>query len=133
MYTNENRTKQERIEYQCEFVYHRLDVFLELYTNTDFSNNKNKDSLIDYIISSNQFNNLLRLYEQQQKFIPMIRHLSYQYDNNYKVLINEIEKLSYYHRLINDSFCEGDCCKDSYKEVYNKFKISVDKLKALYW
>tara|TARA_R110002072_G_scaffold299825_1_gene475907 strand:+ start:407 stop:784 length:378 start_codon:yes stop_codon:yes gene_type:complete len=125
MKTNENRTVQDRIEYQCEFVYHRLDVFLELYTS--------KNPSIEDLFYSSQFDNLLRLYEQQQKFIPMIRHLSYEYDNNYKILICEIEKLSYYDLLINDSFCESDCCKDSYKEVYNKFKTSVDKLKSLYW
>ena len=125
MKTNENRTVQDRIEYQCEFVYKSLSVFLEMYTN--------KDSLTEDIFYSSQFNDLLEWYEYQQKFIPMIRHLNNEYDNNYKVLINELENLIYYYYLVNDNFCEGDCCKDSYKEVYNKFKTSVNNLVSLYW
>tara|TARA_R110000822_G_C15293193_1_gene491253 strand:+ start:1297 stop:1674 length:378 start_codon:yes stop_codon:yes gene_type:complete len=125
METNENRTVQERIEYQCEFVYKSLSVFLEMYTN--------KDSLSEDVFYSSQFNDLLEWYEYQQKFIPMIRHLSNEYDNNYKVLINELENLRYYHYLVNDSLCEGVCCQDSYKEVYNKFRISVNNLVSVYW
>ena len=125
METNENRTVQDRIEYQCEFVYKSLDVFLELYTN--------KSPLIEDLFYSSQFDSLLSWYDQQQKFIPMIRHLSNEYDNNYKVLINELESLRYYHYLVNDSLCEGVCCQDSYKEVYNKFRISIDNLVSVYW
>tara|TARA_R110000851_G_C12927546_1_gene550953 strand:+ start:72 stop:449 length:378 start_codon:yes stop_codon:yes gene_type:complete len=125
MKTNENRTVQDRIEYQCEFVYKSLSVFLEMYTN--------KNPSIEDLFYSNQFDDLLSWYDQQQKFIPMIRHLSNEYDNNYKVLINELENLIYYYDLVNDSFCEGDCCKDSCKEVYNKFRTSVNNLVSMYW
>ena len=125
METNENRTVQDRIEYQCEFVYKSLDVFLELYTN--------KNPSIEDLFYSSQFDSLLSWYDQQQKFIPMIRHLSNEYDNNYKILINELESLRYYHYLVNDSLCDGVCCEDSYKEVYNKFKTSVNNLVSLYW
>ena len=125
METNENRTVQNRIEYQCDFVYKSLGIFLELYTN--------KNPSIEDLFYSSQFNDLLEWYEYQQKFIPMIRHLSNEYDNNYKVLINELENLSYYNYLVNDSFCGGDCCKDSYKEVYSKFRTSVNNLVSMYW
>ena len=133
METNENRTLQDRIEYQCNFVYKSLGVFLELYTSTDFSKNTNNDSLTEDIFYSNQLDDLLSWYDQQQKFIPMIRHLSNEYDNNYKILINELESLRYYHYLVNDSLCDGVCCEDSYKDVYNKFRTSIDNLVSLYW
>ena len=125
METNENRTVQDRIEYQCEFVYKSLDVFLELYTS--------KNPSIEDLFYSSQFDSLLSWYDQQQKFIPMIRHLSNEYDNNYKVLINELESLRYYHYLVNDSLCDGVCCEDSYKEVYSKFRTSVNNLVSMYW
>ena len=133
MITNENRNLQDRVEYQCEYIYNSLNLFLELYTNTDLSNNINKDYLSNDVLLSNQFDDLLNWYEQQKKFIPMIRHLSNEYDDNYKVLIDEMDNLSYYYYLINDSFCGGDCCKDSYKKVYNKFRISADNLVSVYW
>ena len=133
MKTNETRTVQDRIEYQCEFVYKSLSIFLELYTSPEFSKNTNKDSLTEDIFYSSQFNDLLEWYEYQQKFIPMIRHFANEYDNDYKILINELESLRYYHYLVTDSLCEGVCCQDSYKEVYNKFRISVNNLVSLYW
>ena len=132
MKTNENRTVQDRIEYQCNFVYKSLSVFLELYTNSDLSNNRNRDFFTKELLLSNEFNDLLSWYEAQEKFIPMIRHLSNEYDNNYKALINEMENLSYYDRLISDRNCSGECCKDLHKELYNKFRVSADKLVSVY-